>query len=708
VVRAKIVFVWLYVNTCARGQAHFHGAVNSCCVTLATMLRSSSREKPLHRELFGYFLSPLFISLLLHSLSATAQSKPGYFDATNLHEPTALSATWLIHAGDDPDGREGWAQPDFDDSSWTPCDPSKSLHNYFPNGNPGIVWYRLHLKVAQTQTGLALEEWLISSAVVGFTNGVQIFQVGRVAPFIPYTSGEQLITPIPPDQMATGSVVIALRVHTSNPDWNQIQPGLVPYNLILGQQEALRDHSWIFAVGNGLLPFLDGLISLGLGIAAILLYSAQSRRKEYLWLSLFCACDVLRNSQLLALFLHNVPVSWQGIYLLIYCVTGMSSILMYLTFIGQVNRRLLVLISAVASLLWAYALTDQLSFFALTGNQQLVLEMPCNILIALVLPALLIIDWRRGNREAGILLVPLSTSNFVLVISTLLGLLVQIPRFRDPSTELLNLMNHSNVYGFFIDPISVTDILSALTLALIILLRTNRLSRQGAVFENELAAAREVQQVLVPEAIEAVPGFTIETAYLPAQQVGGDFFQILPTANGGLLLVLGDVAGKGLPAAMLVSVLVGAIRTLAGYTHAPDQVLAQLNARMIGRSNGGFSTALAALFDTTGHVTIANAGHLSPYLDGTELELRGALPLGILASAAYESASFQLGPDSRVTFYSDGVIEAQDAKGQLFGFDRGQTISTQPALVIAEQAKIFGQSDDITVIAITRKGSPHR
>jgi serine phosphatase RsbU (regulator of sigma subunit) len=211
-----------------------------------------------------------------------------------------------------------------------------------------------------------------------------------------------------------------------------------------------------------------------------------------------------------------------------------------------------------------------------------------------------------------------------------------------------------------------------------------------------------VQQVILPEQIEAIAGFAIESVYQPAQQVGGDFFQILPTEDNGLLLVVGDVAGKGLPAAMLVSLLVGAIRTAAEDTSDPALLLSRLNERLIGRSRGGFSTALAAHIAADGTVIIANAGHLSPYLDGTEIDLPGALPLGIVSGAVYETTQFQLAIGSRLTFYSDGVIEAQNGKGELFGFERGRDISTQPAVEIADAAKQFGQSDDITVVAITR------
>jgi serine phosphatase RsbU (regulator of sigma subunit) len=169
-----------------------------------------------------------------------------------------------------------------------------------------------------------------------------------------------------------------------------------------------------------------------------------------------------------------------------------------------------------------------------------------------------------------------------------------------------------------------------------------------------------------------------------------------------MVIVVGDVAGKGLPAAMLVSVLVGAICGLSEYTQDPAELLIGLNERLVGRSGGGFSTALAAHITADGRVTMANAGHLSPYLDGKEVESPGALPLGVAAGLRYETTQFLIEPGSRLTFYSDGVIEAQNQKGELFGFDRGRELSMEPAAAIVEAAKKFGQEDDITVVTITR------
>jgi serine phosphatase RsbU (regulator of sigma subunit) len=167
-----------------------------------------------------------------------------------------------------------------------------------------------------------------------------------------------------------------------------------------------------------------------------------------------------------------------------------------------------------------------------------------------------------------------------------------------------------------------------------------------------------------------------------------------------MLLVMGDVAGKGLPAAMLVSVLVGAFRAIADFTHDPAQILAHLNERLVGRAGAGFSTALVARIAAGGHVAISNEGHLSPYLDGGELELPGALPLGVASGVSYAATEFALRAGSRLTFVSDGVVEAQNARQELFGFERTAELSTHPASDIVRDAARFGQEDDITVVTI--------
>jgi Stage II sporulation protein E (SpoIIE) len=228
---------------------------------------------------------------------------------------------------------------------------------------------------------------------------------------------------------------------------------------------------------------------------------------------------------------------------------------------------------------------------------------------------------------------------------------------------------------------------------------------EKALLESDMAAARQVQQVILPDPHDTFPGFAIESVYKPAREVGGDFFQILPVGDGGLLFVIGDVAGKGLPAAMRVSLLIGLIRSMAEDTHDPVVLLRKLHDRLIGRTSDGFTTALAALIAGDGLVTIADAGHLSPYLDGQEIELPGAVPLGISGGGRYEATKVELRPGSRLTFLSDGVVEAQNGKGDLFGFDKAKAMSREPAAAIVEAAVAFGQADDITVVTIERRAT---
>ena len=151
--------------------------------------------------------------------------------------------------------------------------------------------------------------------------------------------------------------------------------------------------------------------------------------------------------------------------------------------------------------------------------------------------------------------------------------------------------------------------------------------RRQARMEMEVRSAREVQQVLVPETVPAVPGFAIDSVYKPAAELGGDFFQVISLPDASTLMVIGDVSGKGLKAAMTVSLIVGTLRTLADYTQEPAEILQGMNRRLCGRVQDGFASCVVLRLKPNGEATIANAGHLAPFRDGEEL------PLGRIAAA---------------------------------------------------------------------------
>jgi serine phosphatase RsbU (regulator of sigma subunit) len=207
-----------------------------------------------------------------------------------------------------------------------------------------------------------------------------------------------------------------------------------------------------------------------------------------------------------------------------------------------------------------------------------------------------------------------------------------------------------------------------------------------------------MQELLIPVEKPATPGFEVDSIYNPANEVGGDFFHVQMLGADGMLVVIGDVAGKGLKAAMNVSMLMGALRRTA--ERNPARILESLNRVLVGTDS--FTTCQAAWFSTSGELVLANAGHLPPYLNSPEIAVEGGLPLGVLSDVSYGETRLYLHPGDRVLLFSDGVVEARQPSGELFGFDRVHNLSNQSAFYLAEAAKSFGQEDDITVLTVRR------
>lgn len=634
------------------------------------------------------------------ALSVCLHAQLPVFDASHLREPSELSAQWLVHAGDDP----AYARPDFDDSQWMLVNPSTPtpVEKLYGKSRPPIVWYRLRVKVDPAQKDLALGTSDLAHAFEIYVNGERLIRVGRMVPFAVYTDGAHMVTPIPSRQIATGTLLIAMRVYVMPSEWVEGEIGYGSSNLHIGQYTVLRDQSWLHILGTNLVVVISDLIFAALAVVALVLFFSHRKQSEYLWVASAAVLSFLQSLTGIIESIVYIPLFWDVVSaasnLAVPWVWGS----LYFSFVHQrVGWRwrayfavagILLTASGIASIYYP----NNIAF----APYLLLLTL---LLLTVIIPIVLILHWRKGNREAGILLIPVGLSSlntyalFGAVILFSLGIWQQTMIF------WINSLQHFSLGPLSISTSDVGNILFAVSMGVIILLRSSRMSRRQALLEAELEAAQQVQQMLVPERTNAVPGFAVDAVYLPAQQVGGDFFQVLPAGDGGLLIVVGDVAGKGLPAAMMVSTLVGSIRTAADDTHAPEVLLQRLNERLVGRTQGGFSTALAAYIAPDGMMTIANAGHLSPYLDGGEVELPGALPLGITSAVRYETRQVQLPQGSRLTFYSDGVIEAQNGEGELFGFDRAREVSGEAASEIAKQAQQFGQMDDITVVAIRRE-----
>ena len=220
-----------------------------------------------------------------------------------------------------------------------------------------------------------------------------------------------------------------------------------------------------------------------------------------------------------------------------------------------------------------------------------------------------------------------------------------------------------------------------------------------ALLAGEMQAASEIQRMLAPEKIDTAHGLRIEVTFLPMREVGGDFYLCRVLPDGRQRILLGDVSGKGAAAAMAATLLIGAASRRD--SDSPSELLHHLNLVLRDSGVGGLATCFCADVEQTGELILANAGHLAPYFRGEELNVPSGLPLGITAESSYNEIALALEASGTITFLSDGVVEARNAAGELFGFERAQELSSRPAPEMARAARAFGQEDDITVLTLT-------
>jgi hypothetical protein len=307
-----------------------------------------------------------------------------------------------------------------------------------------------------------------------------------------------------------------------------------------------------------------------------------------------------------------------------------------------------------------------------------------------------------GNRNARLLFAPTMLLYGTRILGGALLLAFQLG-WHFPALDSINQWNV--VQRPF--PVPLQEFVELIFIVALLAFLIRRFAASRAKEERytaDIEAARTLQSLLIPTTVPAIPNLEIGTAYYPAQEVGGDFYQILPlpaampNSQPETLIVLGDVAGKGLPAALTVSMLVGALGSLIETMDSPAEILAGLNRRLISRGSG-FTTCLILRLSPSGKLILANAGHLAPYLNGKELVSPPELPLGLDPHVVFSEQHFQLVHGDRLTLLTDGIPEATN-HGELFGFERTATVSSSPANTIAEAALQFGQADDITVISV--------
>jgi len=576
----------------------------------------------------------------------------------------------VFHEGDDP----AWARSDYDDRAWLSSPPDTRTSPY--------LWARCAVSIARPVNGPLYIQIEAPNAWILYVNGVRAGSYGN--PETGRITMDMFREFVVPRDAGTGPELrIALRSTVS------ILGALTAAPLgVAGSKtdlELRRDRALIKRVSVLLPQFGFAIVQLGVAVMLLTLSLSGRTHRAAILLGILAMTTPLDDVPVLLSFAGlSVPLHFGLMASLFF--RGFSALNPFFAYsiLGRKTPRFYRYGVAVvlAFELWQIAVL----FLPLSARVWLIrygytIQIVGSGLWEIYLSGLVtaFLPWRVLGRNQRWLLIP-NALLFSAVSFWLYAFTVE-RRIYNASGSLY---------------VTVVGLGFSLFYAIVIAFRFRRVNEEHQSFTDDMRSAREVQRRLVPE-VQPIPGFRIEAAYVPAKEVGGDFYQFLPAEDGSLLVVVGDVSGKGLDAAMVVAAAVGALR--GNPVREPKAVLACLNRALTGRGSGGFVTCCCALFRANGTVEIANAGHIPPYLDGREMEVEPGPPLGLIEEGSWPTTFVEAGSAS-LTFVSDGVLEATNARGELLGFDRLADLSVKPAREIAKEAERWGQEDDITVVQV--------
>jgi sigma-B regulation protein RsbU (phosphoserine phosphatase) len=627
----------------------------------------------------------LSLTVLLGRAAAFGQTADLQKDSMVL---APLNGTWRFHAGDDA----AWANPAFNDSGWSLVKATDGWGSQGYKGYAGVGWFRITVTLPPRHGPLALYVTECDASCQYFANGQPIGQIGDLPPHPHWVLKLRSIYTIPENLTRGSNLVLAVRIWYPRSTFGGDVVAQVGEASAIGKMQSFEGYELTWQNTFNTVEIFGNLIA---GFACLILFGLRRKEREYLWFGFY----VLTWSafQILQAYEYFYPVPYYLFLVVIYFFVGFGHYWVfefYLAFF-KLARDWVYAIGALSCVSLTICF---MGYTFLQSHSWQTSEAGFEAITWACVVMMLVRTQRRGSKEALALLFP---EGFRLLTFTFGALITA--RMVGPHSFVYKFIQYYRGGVQWPFPISGDAFMGDLTnvVVLILLVRRYALSRQDEErLESELEAARTVQEVLVPAETPSIPGFEIEAVYFPAGQVGGDFFQIIATPEGGALVAIGDVSGKGMPAAMTVSLLVGTLRTLAHYTQSPGEILAAMNQRMMARSAGGFTTCLVLRIDLDGKLTAANAGHVPAYLGGRELSLENGLPLGLVVDAEYRESRIQIEEGDKIMLTTDGVPEAMNERRELFGFDRTAGISTEPANAIAETARSFGQQDDVTVVRL--------
>jgi Stage II sporulation protein E (SpoIIE) len=594
-------------------------------------------------------------------------------------------------AGDDP----AWAAPTLKESGWQPLTQWEA-HSYQSH-----LWMRCHIDPAALRTldHPAVQVRLLAAYQV-FLNGVSIGRNGDLKNGL-FSMDSIRLFPFLPSLAVDRSSILSLRVVFRMVSAGAIGSLQAP-EIRLGGLGGSRNDRAAVLVGQFSEEATSFLPLVVIGIVGLVLlgFSAWDRtHPEPILLGLSCIFVGLMFVNVLCGTLMTREPVWAQ--LVLYSFSGTANLLAQTSFFFALARKRVPAIFRLLIGVWFVCAAWPLAELLLRPQLALRLDAihfsviaPVSyFLLAILLglgPFIAFWPYRQIPRRM----------QAVAVLSAAWGAVLIVFFFTLAVEPFPGTSNLFEAWQSTLFPAQSIAQLCMVGAIIAFVLRDQRqIALQRASLAGEMQAASEIQHMLAPASIESASGLSVEVAFHPMREVGGDFFLCRVLPDGRQRILIGDVSGKGAAAAMAATLLLGAGEERGG--DLPRELLAHLNQVLCRKRLGGFATCLCADVAPDGRTTIANAGHLAPYLNGSELKIDSGLPLGIIDHTDYSERPFQLAAGDTLTFLSDGVVEARNSSGELFGFDRSHAISTRTAEEIAAAAQSFGQQDDIAVLTLT-------
>jgi hypothetical protein len=669
----------------------------------------------MRRSLFSALLVSLASLSLLFCAATDLHGQT--FNLQTGREPVAsLDGLWRFHTGDNP----AWADPNFDDSQWTLLRSNEAWSQQGYKNYGGFAWYRFTVAVPEGNRDWSIYLGPMETGYQLFVDGHLTGSFGPILSSRNYSASSRAFAISPAAASGPRTFHIAIRAWHS-PVWADYAFGgfvgssyFGDSGLIAQRAATARSLQW-----NGLVDeYTYAVLGTLVGFVVLVLFFIRRAEREYLWFALLLLANAIDIGLSISRVLALIPLP---IFDFIDGAVQSAALFAALAFFSVVLRaprsRTWRLVAALlfVSPPMVFIYVFNISSVAIAGLLVTLAVLPATvwILVTLLKRAL------QRDRDALILLVPTLLWQGFPFIDSILLMTWQLDWQRWASHWTLPLLTKP----FVLMPSPAVGTIFIFALLLFLIRRFSLARQEETRLSSELQIAQQIQQAIVPQGLKDYPHLAIMGLHRSCHEVGGDCFDVFSLEDGRIAIIIADVAGKGLGAALVTTMLKGALSAMSLGVE-PVKLFEHLNKLLLeGAHVGRYATMFFGLLGPDGVLEFVPAGHPSPLLlrkgKVSELYTGGSFPVGLIPGVSFAADRIQLEPDDTLLLFTDGVTEAEDKEMNLFGLERlvetfarhadGSLDALQSGVFSAVESFSAGakQTDDITLLVVRYRNVRH-